>query len=55
MKKMYSIRSPNTQSQSSHDKGLTQIRNKLTDDEIDFVLEKANSNANFEILLKVNK
>ena len=46
MKKMYSIWSPHTQSWPSHDKDLTLIRNRLTDDKIDCALEKSNSNEN---------
>ena len=44
---MYSIWSPHTQSRSSV-KGLKQIKNKLTNDKIDCVLEKGNSNENFK-------
>ena len=36
------------------DKGLTQTRNKLTDDKIDCVLEKGNSKKNFKYYLKVH-
>ena len=36
------------------DKGLTQTRNKLTDDKIDCVLEKDNSKKNFKYYLKVH-
>ena len=51
IKKMYSISSPYAQSRSSRDKGQTLIRNKLTDDKIDCVLEKGNSNENFKCYL----
>ena len=45
---MYSIWFPHTESRPSFAKGLTQIKNKLTDDKIDCVLEKGNNNENFK-------
>ena len=47
IKKMYSIWSPHTKSRSSRDKGLTLIRNKLTDDKMDC----GDSNENFKYYL----
>ena len=42
---------PHTQCRFSVDKDLTLIRNKLTDDKIDCVLEKGKSNENFKYYL----
>ena len=43
IKKMYSTWYPHKQGRSFCDKDLTVIRSKLTDDKIDYVLEKDNS------------
>ena len=51
IKKMYPIWSPHTQSRPSHDKDLTLIRNKLTDDITDCALEKGNNSENFKYYL----
>ena len=48
---MYSIWPTHAQSWSPHDKCLILIRNKLTGDKTDCVLEKGNSNKNFKYYL----
>ena len=51
IKKMYSIRSPHTQSRPSRNKYLTLIRNKLTGDKTNCPLEKGKNSENFKYYL----
>ena len=51
IEKIYSIRSPHTQSRPSRDKDLTLISNKLTGDKTDCPLEKGKNSENFKYYL----